>query len=171
MTTSNNLVWLIALPLFSAGLLLILGKRANKWGHLLATTVSASAFAIGAVEYFAMQGRDVLDRPVTQKIFTWISVGNFKVDASLLLDQLSICFVLLITGVGTLIHTYSISYMSHDRDRRRFFAYLNLFIAAMLLLVLGDSYLNLYVGWEGVGLASYLLIGFWNQKPGYATAD
>ena len=170
MTTSNNLVWLIALPLFSSALLLLLGKRADKWGHLLATTVSASAFAIGAVEFFAMQGRDVLDRPVTQKIFTWISVGNFNVDASLLLDQLSICFVLLITGVGTLIHIYSISYMSHDHDRRRFFAYLNLFIAAMLLLVLGDSYLNLYVGWEGVGLASYLLIGFWNQKPAYATA-
>jgi NADH-quinone oxidoreductase subunit L len=170
MTTSNNLVWLIALPLLSSGLLLLLGKRADKWGHLLATIVSASAFAIGAVEFFAMQGRDVLDRPVTQKIFTWISVGNFNVDASLLLDQLSICFVLLITGVGTLIHIYSISYMSHDHDRRRFFAYLNLFIAAMLLLVLGDSYLNLYVGWEGVGLASYLLIGFWNQKPAYATA-
>jgi len=170
MTTSNNLVWLIALPLLSSGLLLLLGKRADKWGHLLATTVSASAFAIGAVEFFAMQGRDVLDRPVTQKIFTWISVGNFNVDASLLLDQLSICFVLLITGVGTLIHIYSISYMSHDHDRRRFFSYLNLFIAAMLLLVLGDSYLNLYVGWEGVGLASYLLIGFWNQKPAYATA-
>jgi len=170
MTTSNNLVWLIALPLLSSGLLLLLGKRADKWGHLLATTVSASAFAIGAVEFFAMQGRDVLDRPVTQKIFTWISVGNFNVDASLLLDQLSICFVLLITGVGTLIHIYSISYMSHDHERRRFFAYLNLFIAAMLLLVLGDSYLNLYVGWEGVGLASYLLIGFWNQKPAYATA-
>jgi NADH-quinone oxidoreductase subunit L len=92
------------------------------------------------------------------------------VDAGLLLDQLSIAFVLLITGVGTLIHVYSIAYMSHDRDRRRFFAYLNFFIAAMLLLVLGDSYLNLYVGWEGVGLASYLLIGFWNQKPEYATA-
>ena len=170
MTTSNNLVWLITLPLLSSGLLLLLGKRANKWGHLLATAVSASAFAIGAVEFFAMQSRDVLDRPVTQKIFTWISVGDFHVDASLLLDQLSICFVLLITGVGTLIHVYSISYMSHDHDRRRFFAYLNLFIAAMLLLVLGDSYLNLYVGWEGVGLASYLLIGFWNQKPAYATA-
>ncbi|CAB4549912.1 unannotated protein [freshwater metagenome] len=170
MTTSNNLVWLIALPLFSSALLLLLGKRANKWGHLLATTVSASAFAIGAVEFFAMQGRDVLARPVTQKVFTWIAVGDFHVDASLLLDQLAICFVLLITGVGTLIHVYSIAYMSHDLDRRRFFAYLNLFIAAMLLLVLGDSYLNLYVGWEGVGLASYLLIGFWNQKPAYATA-
>jgi NADH-quinone oxidoreductase subunit L len=117
-----------------------------------------------------MQARPEENRAVVQKLFTWISVGSFNVDASLLLDQLSICFVLLITGVGTLIHIYSISYMSHDLDRRRFFAYLNLFIASMLLLVLGDSYLNLYVGWEGVGLASYLLIGFWNQKPAYATA-
>jgi NADH-quinone oxidoreductase subunit L len=122
------------------------------------------------IEFFAMQGRAEESRAVTQKLFTWISVGSFNVEASLLLDQLSICFVLLITGVGTLIHIYSIAYMSHDLDRRRFFAYLNFFIAAMLLLVLGDSYLNLYVGWEGVGLASYLLIGFWNQKPAYATA-
>jgi NADH-quinone oxidoreductase subunit L len=118
-----------------------------------------------------MLGRSTEERPVSQKLFDWINVGAFNVDAGLLLDQLSICFVLLITGVGTLIHIYSISYMSHDHDRRRFFAFLNLFIAAMLLLVLGDSYLSLYVGWEGVGLASYLLIGFWNQKPAYATAS
>jgi NADH-quinone oxidoreductase subunit L len=118
-----------------------------------------------------MLGRSAENRAVTQKLFSWISVGSFKVDAGLLVDQLSICFVLLITGVGTLIHIYSIAYMDHDKDRRRFFAYLNLFIAAMLLLVMGDSYLNLYVGWEGVGLASYLLIGFWNQKPAYATAS
>jgi len=170
MLTSANLVWLIALPLFSSAILLLAGKRSNSWGHVLATTVSASAFTVGVIEFFAMQGRPEENRAVTQKLFTWISVGTFKVDASLLLDQLSICFVLLITGVGTLIHIYSIAYMSHDLDRRRFFAYLNLFIAAMLLLVLGDSYLNLYVGWEGVGLASYLLIGFWNQKPAYATA-
>jgi len=168
--TSANLVWFIALPLFSSALLLLAGKRANSWGHVLATTVSASTFTIGVIEFFAMQSRPEESRAVGQKLFTWISVGSFNVDASLLLDQLSICFVLLITGVGTLIHVYSISYMSHDLDRRRFFAYLNLFIAAMLLLVLGDSYLNLYVGWEGVGLASYLLIGFWNQKPAYATA-
>ncbi len=170
MTTSSHLVYLIALPLISAALLLLLGRKTDKWGHILATLVSASAFGIGVSEFFAMQGRSGDARAATQKIFSWISVGTFKVDASLLLDQLSICFVLLITGVGTLIHIYSIAYMSHDHDRRRFFAYLNLFIAAMLLLVLGDSYLNLYVGWEGVGLASYLLIGFWNQKPAYATA-
>ena len=118
-----------------------------------------------------MTNRSTEDRAITQTLFTWIEVGTFKVDAALLLDQLSICFVLLISGVGTLIHIYSISYMSHDENRRRFFAYLNLFIAAMLLLVLGNSYLNLYVGWEGVGLASYLLIGFWNKKPAYATAS
>ena len=170
MLTSANLVWLIALPLFSSAILLLAGKRSNSWGHVMATIVSACTFTVGAVEFFAMQGRAEESRAVTQKLFTWISVGSFNVDASLLLDQLSICFVLLITSVGTLIHIYSIAYMSHDLDRRRFFAYLNFFIASMLLLVLGDSYLNLYVGWEGVGLASYLLIGFWNQKPAYATA-
>jgi len=171
MVTNNGLVYLIALPLFGALSLLLLGRRADKWGHLLATALSASSFGLGLLQLSQMLGRSTESRPVTQKLFTWINVGSFNVDASLLLDQLSICFVLLITGVGTLIHIYSISYMSHDHDRRRFFAYLNLFIAAMLLLVLGDSYLNLYVGWEGVGLASYLLIGFWNQKPAYATAS
>ena len=171
MVTNSGLVYLIALPLFGAVSLLLLGRRADKWGHLLATALSAGSFAVGILQLSQMLGRDVESRPVTQKLFTWISVGSFNVDASLLLDQLSICFVLLITGVGTLIHIYSISYMAHDPDRRRFFAYLNLFIAAMLLLVLGDSYLNLYVGWEGVGLASYLLIGFWNQKAAYATAS
>ena len=86
------------------------------------------------------------------------------------IDQLSISFVLLITGVGSLIHIYSIGYMAHDSDRRRFFGYLNLFVAAMLLLVLADNYLGLYVGWEGVGLASYLLIGFWQFKNSAAVA-
>ena len=168
--TSSNLFYLIALPLFSSALLMLLGRKADKWGHIFATLISTSTFAIGAMEFLAMRDRPEESRAVTQKLFTWISVGSFNVDAGLLLDQLSIAFVLLITGVGTLIHVYSIAYMSHDRDRRRFFAYLNFFIASMLLLVLGDSYLNLYVGWEGVGLASYLLIGFWNQKPEYATA-
>jgi NADH-quinone oxidoreductase subunit L len=171
MTTSTSLVYLIALPLAGAAILLLAGRRADKWGHLLGTAMAASSFGVGLYQLKLMLDRPTEQRPVGQKLFEWINVGDFKVDAGLLLDQLSICFVLLITGVGTLIHIYSISYMSHDKDRRRFFAYLNLFIAAMLLLVLGDSYLNLYVGWEGVGLASYLLIGFWNQKPAYATAS
>ena len=171
MMSSNSLVYLIALPLAGAVILLLAGRRSDKWGHLLATALSASSFFVGLYQLSLMLGRPSEQRPVGQKLFEWISVGTFNIDAGLLLDQLSICFVLLITGVGTLIHIYSISYMSHDPDRRRFFAFLNLFIAAMLLLVLGDSYLNLYVGWEGVGLASYLLIGFWNQKPAYATAS
>lgn len=164
------LVFLIVIPLFSAALLLLGGRALDKVGHIVGTLASTAAFAVGVIEFLAMLGRAPESRAVTQPLFTWIEVGNFNVGATLLLDQLSVCFVLLITGVGTLIHIYSIAYMSHDKDRRRFFAYLNLFIAAMLLLVLGDSYLSLYVGWEGVGLASYLLIGFWNQKPTYATA-
>ncbi len=168
--TSSMLVWLIALPALGATILLLAGRRSDKWGHLLATGLSGASFVVGVVELFKMLSRDGESRGVSQHLFTWINAGSFKVDAGLLLDQLSICFVLLITGVGTLIHVYSIAYMEHDHDRRRFFSYLNLFIAAMLLLVLGDSFLNLYVGWEGVGLASYLLIGFWNQKPAYATA-
>ena len=171
MVTSSSLVYLIGLPLFGAAFLLLMGRKADKWGHLLATAMSAGSFALGVAHLFAMTNRATEERAITQTLFSWIKVGNFDVDAALLLDQLSICFVLLITGVGTLIHIYSISYMSHDENRRRFFAFLNLFIAAMLLLVLGNSYLNLYVGWEGVGLASYLLIGFWNQKPAYATAS
>ena len=161
---------LIGLPLLGAATLLLGGRRTDKWGHLLATALSGSSFLYGLKLFNDMLALPTEERAMHQKLFSWIHVGGFNVDAGLLLDQLSICFVLLITGVGTLIHIYSISYMSHDHDRRRFFAYLNLFISAMLLLVLGDSYLNLYVGWEGVGLASYLLIGFWNQKPAYATA-
>ena len=168
--TSSLLVWLIALPALGATILLLAGRRSDKWGHLLATGLSGASFVVGVVELFKMLSKDGESRGVAQHLFTWINAGSFKVEAGLLLDQLSICFVLLITGVGTLIHVYSIAYMEHDHDRRRFFSYLNLFIAAMLLLVLGDSFLNLYVGWEGVGLASYLLIGFWNQKPAYATA-
>ncbi len=168
--TSSLLVWLIALPALGATILLLAGRRSDKWGHLLATGLSGASFVVGVVELFKMLSRDGESRGVAQHLFTWINAGSFRVEAGLLLDQLSICFVLLITGVGTLIHVYSIAYMEHDHDRRRFFSYLNLFIAAMLLLVLGDSFLNLYVGWEGVGLASYLLIGFWNQKPAYATA-
>ena len=169
MVTSSSLVYLIGLPLFGAVFLLLMGRKADKWGHLFATAMSGGSFILGVLHFFAMTNRATEDRPITQTLFSWIKVGDFDVDAALLLDQLSICFVLLITGVGTLIHIYSISYMSDDKDHRRFFAYLNLFVASMLLLVLGNSYLNLYVGWEGVGLASYLLIGFWNQKPAYAT--
>src|SRR6185295_1008311 len=164
-------VWLlIALPLAGAALLLLSGKRSNAWGHLLGCAASLASFAVGAVLFAGMLGRPGEDRAVHEKLFSWVPVGGLHVDFGLQLDQLSMCFVLLITGVGSLIHIYSIGYMADDPGRRRFFAYLNLFLAAMLLLVLADNYLGLYVGWEGVGLASYLLIGFWSHKPSAATA-
>ena len=117
-----------------------------------------------------MLGYDAAERGRTVHLWDFIDVGSFKVGMNLLVDPLSISFVLLITGVGSLIHIYSIGYMAEDPERRKFFAYLNLFVAAMLLLVLGDNYLVMFLGWEGVGLASYLLIGFWQHKPTAATA-
>ena len=161
---------LLAFPLLGAAVLLLGGRRTNRWGHLFATAMSSAAFVVGVVVFFALHARHGVGRHVDDHLYTWIPVNGFRVDASLLLDQLSSVFVLLITGVGSLIHVYSIGYMEHDPGRRRFFGYLNLFVAAMLLLVLADSYLLLYVGWEGVGLASYLLIAFWSDRPTAATA-
>ena len=161
---------LIGLPLLGATVLLLGGRRTNAWGHYFAVLMSSSAFVIGLIQAIAMSGRPEEERAISQHLFDWIAVGAFEVPFGLHLDQLSIAFVLLITGVGSLIHIYSIGYMSHDENRRRFFAYLNLFVAAMLLLVLADNYLLLYVGWEGVGLASYLLISFWQHKPSAAVA-
>jgi NADH-quinone oxidoreductase subunit L len=170
-TGAFSLLWLvIALPLLGALVLLVGGRRTDGWGHLLATAQPVASFLIGTVLFFGMLGKPADARSISQHLFSWIPVAGFNVDAGLLVDPLSISFLLLITGVGSLIHIYSIGYMEHDADRRRFFGYLNLFLASMLLLVLSDSYLALYVGWEGVGLASYLLIGFWNYKPEYATA-
>jgi NADH-quinone oxidoreductase subunit L len=150
--------------------LLFGGRRTNGVGHLVGNLASWAAFVVAAVLFVAMLGRDAGDRAFGQHLFSWVPAGSFKVDAGLLLDPLSLAFALLVTFVGSLIHVYSIAYMEHDADRRRFFGYLNLFVASMLLLVLADSYLLLYVGWEGVGLASYLLIGFWYQNSDYAAA-
>ena len=166
-----DLTWLlIAVPLASAFVLLLAGKRANPWGHWLGVAASGSAFVIALIAFIQMLGLDAADRSTEVHLFSWIATGDLNVDAGLLVDPLSMTFVLLVTFVGTLIHIYAVGYMEHDPDRRRFFAYLNLFIAAMLILVLADSYLLLFVGWEGVGLASYLLIGFWNYRNDYATA-
>ncbi len=170
-TGAASLGWLlVALPLFGAAFLLIGGRATDKWGHYLATLLSWAAFVVAAVVFFQMLGNDPQHRSFHLRLFDWISAGSFRLDAGMLIDQLSISFVLLVTFVGSLIHVYSIGYMEHDPERRRFFAFLNLFVASMLLLVLADSYLLLFVGWEGVGLASYLLIGFWNFNPAYATA-
>ncbi|WP_327101638.1 NADH-quinone oxidoreductase subunit L [Nocardia vinacea] len=159
-----------ALPLAGAVVLLLIGRYSDKWGHLLGCATALASFGFAVVAFFHMLDRDDAARAIHKDFFSWVPVDGLQVDFSLQLDQLSVCFALLITGVGSLIHIYSVGYMNHDPGRRRFFAYLNLFLAAMLLLVLADNYLVLYLGWEGVGLASYLLIGFWYHKPTAATA-
>ncbi|WP_328927090.1 NADH-quinone oxidoreductase subunit L [Streptomyces sp. NBC_00190] len=166
----NLIALLIAAPLLGAVVLLCGGRRLDKAGHWIGTLLAAVSFGIGAVLFADMLGRSPDDRTLYQQLWSWIPVEGFQADIAFQLDQLSMTFVLLISGVGTLIHVYSIGYMEHDERRRRFFGYLNLFVAAMLLLVLAGNYLLLYFGWEGVGLASYLLIGFWQHKPSAATA-
>ncbi|MFJ1593958.1 NADH-quinone oxidoreductase subunit L [Kitasatospora albolonga] len=166
----NLIALLVAAPLLGAVVLLCGGRRLDKTGHWLGTALAAASFVVGVVLFTDMLGKGAEDRALHQHLFSWIPVEGFQADIAFQLDQLSMTFVLLITGVGTLIHIYSIGYMEHDERRRRFFGYLNLFLAAMLILVIADNYLLLYVGWEGVGLASYLLIGFWQHKPSAATA-
>ncbi|MFC7220284.1 NADH-quinone oxidoreductase subunit L [Streptomyces polyrhachis] len=161
---------LVGVPLAGAALLLCGGRALNRIGPALGTALAFASFGIGLSLFVDMLGRGAEHRGLHSTLFTWIEVGGFQADVGFQLDQLSITFVLLITGVGSLIHLYSMGYMEHDPGKRRFFGYLNLFLAAMLLLVIADNYVLLYVGWEGVGLASYLLIGFWQYKPSAATA-
>ncbi len=167
----QSAAWLLLVfPIAGAVILLFGGRRTNSWGHLVGVAMPVAAFIYGVIAYVAMLGYPAAQRSRDVHLYTWILVAHFNVSIGLLLDPLSIVFVLLITGVGSLIHIFAVGYMSHDPERRRFFGYMNLFVAAMLLLVLSDNYLGLYAGWEGVGLASYLLIGFWQYKPSAATA-
>ncbi|MET7708842.1 NADH-quinone oxidoreductase subunit L [Micromonospora sp. NPDC005413] len=162
-------VWLlVAIPLVSAAILLLLGRRADRWGHWLGVASIGAAFVLGLSFFFQLRGLE--NKSVELSLWDFIAVGDLRVDFGLLFDPLAAVFVLLITGVGFLIHLYAVEYMAHDAGRRRFFAYFNLFVAAMLLLVLGNNYVMLYFGWEGVGLASYLLISFWTERPSAATA-
>ncbi len=170
-TGAFELIWLlIAFPLFGAAVLILGGNRTNTWGPILGVFMPISSLVLSLYLWAEMLALPSNQRGQNQILFDWISVADLQVPFGLQLDQLSLSFVLLITGVGSLIHIYSLGYMSHDAGKRRFFGYLNLFVAAMLLLVLADNYLLLYVGWEGVGLASYLLIGFWQHKPSAAAA-
>ncbi|WP_193318802.1 NADH-quinone oxidoreductase subunit L [Nonomuraea phyllanthi] len=158
---------MIAFPLVGAFILLVFGRFTNRWGHLLGVAMSLASFVVAVLAFMELIGFGEDQRRQAVHLYEFIPG---MVDMGLLVDPLSISFALLITGVGSLIHIYSIGYMSHDEHRRRFFAYLNLFVAAMLLLVLADNYVGLFIGWEGVGLASYLLIGFWQFKPSAAVA-
>src|SRR5436190_19793496 len=164
-------IWLlVAIPLASAAILLLLGRRADRWGHWLGVGSIGVSFILGLVYFFALRGVAGPYRAAELKLFDFVNVGSFRADVNLLFDPLSAIFVLLITGVGFLIHLYAVGYMADDPGRRRFFGYFNLFAAAMLLLVLGGNYLMTFLGWEGVGLASYLLIAFWYDRPSATTA-
>ena len=157
------LAWLlIAVPAAGAAVLLLAGRACDRWGHLLGLLASLVSACLGLGILAQVLGLPPAERTMVVSLWRWFGAGDLDVRIGLRVDPLSLTFVALVTFVGFLIHVYSVAYMAHDRDRRRFFAYLNLFIAAMLTLVLGDSYIVLFVGWEGVGLASYLLIGFWN---------
>lgn len=123
------------------------------------------AFILSATFFFQLNGSSTV-----VKLADWINVGKLNVDFSFLIDPLAVVFMLIITGVGFLIHVYSIGYMKDDEKYDRFFAYLNLFIFFMLFLVMGDNYIVMFVGWEGVGLCSYLLIGFWFKNTEYNNA-
>ena len=166
-----SLAWLLfVLPAVGALILFVAGRRADTWGHWLGVLTVVVSFGLGLVIFLATVAQPAAGRTTEVHLFDWIAVAGLNVDFGLRLDPLSLTFVLLITGVGSLIHIYSVGYMSHDPGRRRFFAQLNLFIAAMLILVLGNNFVTLYLGWEGVGLASYLLIGFYQDRPSAATA-
>ena len=170
-----GLAWLLVLiPLAVAAILLLIGKAGDRWGHWLGVAGLVVPFGLAAALLVQLlkpcPPMAVCTPGFEAPWFTWLQAGAFKVDASLWVDHLSIAFALLVTGVGSLIFIYAVAYMAHDEGRRRFFGFLNLFAASMLLLVLADNYALLFVGWEGVGLASYLLIGFWQQRQSAALA-
>ena len=137
---------------------------------VIASLAIFASFVLSLVVFFQLQGMPEGSRVVDQMLFPWITVGTFNLDMGFRVDVLSTLFTLVITGVGTLIHIYSIGYMGHDETPGKFFAYLNLFCFAMLMLVMGSSLPILFLGWEGVGLCSYLLIGYWYQDDEKASA-
>ena len=151
------------------GAIAFLRPRAKKAVTAIGVGSVAAAFAVGLVIFAAML-RSHTDVPIVRTYFSWLRVGTLSVDAALLVDHLSIVMVLVVTGVSTLIHVFSVGYMGEDPGYARYFAFLNLFVAFMLVLVLGASFPVLFVGWEGVGLCSYLLIGFWFEDEQKAAA-
>jgi NADH-quinone oxidoreductase subunit L len=166
-----SVAWLLILfPLVGAAALLLGGRRLQNVAPAFGTLMSSASFVVAVVLFAGLLGRGADERAMSVALWDWLAVGGYEVSVGLLLDQLSMAFVLLITGVGSVIHLYSIGYMADDERKQRFFGYLNLFVAAMLLLVLANDFLILFIGWEGVGLASYLLIGFWQHKDSAATA-
>jgi NADH-quinone oxidoreductase subunit L len=170
-TSAMRLLWLVpALPLAGAAVNLFIGRRLGRSAGVLAAATVTGAFVLSAVVVLDLVKAPGDERLFVRHLFDWIHVGAFSVGADLRLDVLSAVMILVVTGVGALIHVYAIGYMGGDPRYGRFFSYLNLFVFFMLMLVLGANYLVLYLGWEGVGLCSYLLIGFWFEKTENANA-
>ncbi len=162
---------IVGLPLLGALLLLFGGRRAGDPGAgWLATILSFGSFIAAGITWLALLNRTSAHRVIDKHVFTWIPVGGMHVDTALRIDPLSMTMALFVTGVGSLIHLYSIGYMRGDRDYPRFFFLLNLFLFSMVVLVLANNYLFSFVGWEGVGFCSYGLVGFWYERPTAATA-
>ena len=167
----NILALILLLPVAGVLLNLVFGwRRGEKFAGWVAVAVMVLAFAASVVGFVQLLGLPPTERMLRVDLFEWIAIGKFKVNAGLMLDPLSSLMTLVVTGVGTLIHIYSIGYMHGDRSVVRYFIYLNLFVFFMLTLVLGSNFLVLFVGWEGVGLCSYLLIGFWFERPAASEA-
>ena len=167
----GDLVWLIpALPLAGAAANLVVGRRLGRRAGWLASVAIVAAFAVTVVVLFDLLALSGEHRAYVVDLGEWISAGSFSVNWTLRVDPLSMTMALVVTGVGALIHLYAVGYMEHDPRVGRFFAYFNLFAFFMLMLVLADDYLVLYLGWEGVGLCSYLLIGFWYERPSASSA-
>jgi NADH-quinone oxidoreductase subunit L len=166
-----DLVWLVpALPLAGAVINLFLGRRLGRWAGILGSIVMGAAFVLSVAVLVDLVSLPGEDRVRLVRLFDWITVGSLRVAAELLIDPLSVTMILVITGIGTLIHVYSNGYMAGDPRFGTFFAYMNLFVFFMLVLVLAENFLLLYLGWEGVGLCSYLLIGFWYEHTPAANA-
>jgi NADH-quinone oxidoreductase subunit L len=163
---------IIALPLFGFLFTAVAGRRLGKQAHLVPVWAVGIAWAVGMVVTFsALIGAAPFgEHGYGHDIYTWIPSDAFQVSAGFFVDNLTACLLIVVLTIGLLVHIYSIGYMSHDPGYWRFFAYLNLFMVSMLLLVLADSFLVVFVAWELVGLSSYLLIGFWKHKPSAALA-
>ncbi|MFP6627111.1 MAG: NADH-quinone oxidoreductase subunit L [Deltaproteobacteria bacterium] len=170
MVETNYLAWIPALPLAASVVHVVAGRRLGRSGvGVLASLAVAAAFALSLRAFMALVA-GAPETILTDHLYTWINTGGFTAEVGFVVDRLSAVMCLVVTGVGSLIHVYSIGYMDKDEDYARYFAYLNFFTSAMLILVLADNLVLMFVGWEGVGLASYLLIGFWYQDPAKAAA-
>lgn len=161
-------------PLFPLLGFLIVALNTRKLTQGVTSFIACGAvllsFILSLILFFQLLGAPETEKSVSVVLYNWITAGNFSASISFLIDPLSSLFLLIITGVGFLIHLYSIGYMHDDAGFNRFFSYLNLFVFFMLLLVMGSNYLVMFVGWEGVGLCSYLLIGFWFKNQEYNNA-